>query len=519
MIPTRLAHTAPHALLRTLLISMITCVSCCRALAQLSFSTPADYPVGNAPGKMATGFFNGDDAPDLVVVNTQSDNVSVLINNGEGTFHLSANYGVHSLPLGVAAGDFNGDGKQDLAVANYGSSDISILVGNGNGTFQPRMDFPAGLNPPCVAVADFNRDGKQDLVAGSNSFGNSHNIFVLLGKGDATFKAPMDYAAGPEAAFVAVGDFNADGKLDLAVADSYADSISVLTGNGHGSFKPPVPYTAGFNNVDLAISDFNGDGIQDIVTANHDIASATLLLGNGDGTFRLRGNYAAGNSPLSLAVSDFNFDGLRDVAIANNITNPAGTLNVLLGNGQNGSFGDASSYESHGAPTSVVAADFDRKGALDLAVSHYSTGNVSILLNTTTGTECVDQFQPSSSGVDLVPQVLIRHIRQSPSTGKLIARLAITQSGSNSTVAVPSQSVEASLVRDPTACAPAVADDTLQIESGKLSRSNGPQPVYKTIKLKYAGVIQGLYLRIVIDATNGIIESNEHNNTLLIGPL
>jgi hypothetical protein len=135
-------------------------------------------------------------------------------------------------PYSVAVGDFNGDGIPDLALANAESNTVSVLLGNGDGTFLPAQSYPAGSSPTSVAVGDFNGDGIQDLAVA-----NYDGVSVLLGKGDGTFLPAVGYYAGLDPLSVAVGDFNGDGTPDLAVANYFSNSVRVLLGNGDGSFR------------------------------------------------------------------------------------------------------------------------------------------------------------------------------------------------------------------------------------------------------------------------------------------
>jgi hypothetical protein len=242
-----------------------------------TFQAAVNYGVGSAPTSVAVGDFNGDGKLDLAVVNELSNNFSILLGNGDGTFQAAVNYGAGLSLFSVAVGDFNGDGKLDLAVASGGSDYVSVLLGNGDGTFKTAVQYVAGLEPISVAVADFNGDGKLDLAVANYE---SNNVSILLGKGDGTFQIAVDYGIGTEnypatPGSVAVGDFNGDGKLDLVVGGVESDNVSVvsvLLGNGDGTFQAAVNYGAGAGQTSVAVGDFNGDGRLDLA------APASLLL-------------------------------------------------------------------------------------------------------------------------------------------------------------------------------------------------------------------------------------------------
>jgi hypothetical protein len=290
----------------------------------------------------------------------------------------------------VAVGDFNGDGNADLATANGGDGSASVLLGNGDGTFQTARSFPAGMYPHSVAVGDFSGDGLLDLaVAGYGWVCDEYScepvdetVRVLLGNGDGSFQAARTFPAGRGPRSVAVGDVNGDGLPDLAVANigtypTYDGTVSVLLGNGDGSFQPARNFAAGNGPVSVAVGDFNGDGLLDLAVANN-ITNGTVsvLLGNGDGSFQAARNFAAGRSPDSVAVGDFNGDSLLDLGVVS-----LSGVRVLLGNGD-GSFQTTHiSYVAGMAPDALAAADFNGDSFPDLAVANYTSNDVSILLN------------------------------------------------------------------------------------------------------------------------------------------
>jgi uncharacterized protein (DUF2141 family) len=240
--------------------------------------------------------------------------------------------------------------------------------------------FGAGLFPFSVATGDFNGDGKLDLAVADLGQGNG-GVSVLLGNGDGRFKAAVNYG-GPSSFSVAVGDFNGDRKPDLAVANSVDSTVSVLLGKGDGTFRAAMTYGAGSYPVSVAVGDFNGDGKLDIAVANLATNNVSILLGKGDGTFEGPVNYDTGTYPDCVAVGDFNGDGKLDLAVVNSSD---GDVSILLGNGD-GTFQTAVNYEVGSNPTPVAVGDFNGDGKLDLAVANSFDSTVSVLLGKGDGT-------------------------------------------------------------------------------------------------------------------------------------
>jgi hypothetical protein len=417
-----------------------------------SFATHVDYSTADFPTAVTVGDFNGDGKPDVAVSAGDGNTISVLFGNGDGTFQGAVNWGTGNIPFSVVAGDFNNDGNTDLIVANSGGNSVSVLLNNGSGTFQSRTDYAAGPvpaslntgpNPYAVATADFNGDGFLDVaVASSNCpvsaptcgvsivLGNGDGTFqvpsqystgsgtnprsiavgnftgvnipdlavanyatdtvsILLGVGDGTFQAPVDYSVGSEPASVTTGDFIGNGNLDLVVANFNSDTVSVLLGNGNGTLKSAVNYNVGHGPISVAVGDFNGDGNLDLVVVNETDNNASVLLGNGDGTFQAQVAYptGVGGNPLSVVVGDFNGDDNLDLAVADFQTQQ---VSVLLGNGD-GTFQPVKAYATGANPSSIVIADFNGDGKLDLALTSTPLGSsqgnlVSLLLGNGDGT-------------------------------------------------------------------------------------------------------------------------------------
>ena len=289
-----------------------------------SFRPAGSFGVGGQPQSVALGDVNSDGISDIVTANTLGNDVSVLIGIGDGTFQVAAAFVVGSQPQSVALGDMNGDGKSDIVTANRSSDDISVLIGNGNGTFQAASSYGVGETPQSVALADVNGDGANDLVT-ANLVGT---VSVLIGNNDGTLQAAVSYGAGDVPASVALGDLNSDGVSDIVTANTSIDAVFLLIGNGDGTFQTALPFNAGDGPSSLALGDVNGDGVNDIVTGNSNNDDVSVLIGHGDGTFLAATNYAAGDEPRSVALGDMNGDGITDIVTANKSSND---LSVHLG--------------------------------------------------------------------------------------------------------------------------------------------------------------------------------------------
>ena len=260
-----------------------------------------------------------------------------------------------------------------------------------------RNDIAAGV-PDGIAVADLKGNGILDLVVANNpqTNGAGNDVAIYIGNGDGTFQTPVTYAVGHPGA-VTVGDFNGDGKLDIAVLQPLAGQVSILLGNGDGTFGTPQPNTTGGGPVALVAADVNGDGILDLVVANFSSNNVSVLLGNGDGTFQIHKDYATGVHPVYVAVADLNGDGKLDLAIPNNNDN---TVSILLNNGSGG-FPTHTDLATAALPTGIVAADFNRDGNIDLAVSTASL-SLSVLIGNGDGTFQTHQEYTTGSNSQMI---------------------------------------------------------------------------------------------------------------------
>jgi hypothetical protein len=295
-----------------------------------------------------------------------------------------------------------GNGHQDILVLNQGQlpdrvSSLSVLLGNGDGTFQPAITTSLLPGTTSLAVGDFNRDGKLDVAVVS---GLDNAVEILRGNGDGTFQPnPLILGVGTQQNFlpsiqsVAVGDFLHNGKLDLAVANPGSNTVSVLLGNGDGTFQPRVDIAVGATPVSVAASDL-GNGQVDLVVANHDSSTVSVLLGNGDGTFQPARNidvkaqaFGLDSQPVDLAVGNFNGDGKPDLLITQFAGFDAGVslVTVLPGNGD-GTFGAPITQNLNLELVGLVVGDFSGTGKLDFAQANAGGGGVVVFQGNGDGT-------------------------------------------------------------------------------------------------------------------------------------
>jgi VCBS repeat-containing protein len=343
----------------------------------VSFSNATHFAVGDNPTGLGVGIadFNLDGNLDIAVANRLSNNVSVLLGNGNGSFSAANNFGIANNPISVAVGDFNGDSKPDFAVARYGTNKVSVRLGDGAGSFSAASEFTVGTKAYNVAVGDFNSDKKLDLAVANY---DSNNVSVLLGNGLGGFNSAKNFGVGTNPTEIAVADFNSDSYSDLVVPNYGSNTVSVLLGNGSGNFSPATNFTVGTGPGNVAVRDFNGDNQLDLAVANSGSNNVSILLGNGSGGFGVATHFAAGTGSLNLTVADFNADGQLDIATANQSAN---TVSILLGNGL-GNFSETIQVDVGTTPRGIEIGDFNNDSKPDLAVANDSSDNVSILLNT-----------------------------------------------------------------------------------------------------------------------------------------
>ena len=359
-----------------------------------AFSTQTTFVTGNVTTSVELADVNGDGKLDVVAANasTDSNSVSVLLGNGDGTFLGQTTFATGINPRSFAIADVNGDAKADVVVANFISGTVSVLLGNGNGTLQAQVTFVTGGRPGSVAIADVNGDGKPDIVV-ANFYDN--DVSVLLGNGNGSFQTQTTFAAGSSPWFVAIADVNGDEKPDIVVTNRGGNNVSVLLGNANGTFQVQTTFATGNTPLWVEIADVNSDGSPDLITANTNSDTVGVLLGNGNGSFQAQTTFAVGGTPYSVAIADVNGDGKLDIIVPNR--NPS-TVSVLLGNG-NGTFQPRTTFAPAIRPYSVAVNDVNGDGRPDVVTANGLGNSVSVLLNAVNGnfTGEVYTIQPSNA--------------------------------------------------------------------------------------------------------------------------
>jgi len=302
-----------------------------------TFRASDSYAVAVDPLYATTASLRHNGILDLVVGDLASDNVYVMLGNGDGTFQPAVAYPATGAPENVGTGHFTGSGNLDIiALARIDCNCVEVLPGNGDGTFRAAVvtSIPYSVGGLAMASGDFNGDGKLD-VAVSGGFDTTFQVDILLGNGDGSFRADGFYGVSADPISVVGGHFHGGNKVDLAVGNLLDSSVSVLLGDGDGGFERAVEYGT-YAPISMSAGDLNGDGREDLVVANYGSASnylsssLSVLTGNGDGTFQPGLAYPAGESLNYVAIGDFNGDRKPDLVTVDSLAN---TIITLLNTG------------------------------------------------------------------------------------------------------------------------------------------------------------------------------------------
>jgi hypothetical protein len=394
----------------------------------LGLASAVTFATGSLPVSVSVGDINGDGKPDLATANYVSDTVSILLNTTATgattpTFATKVDFttGSEPGPTSVSIGDLNGDDKPDLATTNSSglnsnNNTVSILLnttapGANTPTFTTAVTFPTGSDPRSVRIGDFNGDDKLDLAT-ANSGSHYSAASILLnttptGALTPTFATNVNFPANNFANDVSIGDFNGDGKLDLALAIP-GNSASILlnttpTGANTPTFATVIALPTGDSPKAIDVGDFNGDGKLDLAVTNGDSSNVSILLnttptGAATATFATNVDFPTGYRPYSLTIGDFNGDGKLDLAVGD-VT--GSYVSILINTTPTGAttptFASKVAFYTGYRPESVSIGDFNADGKLDLVTANTGRDTVSILLNTTPKITAVTATTPDGS--------------------------------------------------------------------------------------------------------------------------
>jgi hypothetical protein len=378
-----------------------------RTVPTVSFGALTPFAVGSGPVASVMEDLNGDGRLDLIVANSDSNSVSVLLNTtpvGSTTpsFGAAATFAVGTNPFGIALADLNGNGKLDIITANFNSNNISVLMnttapGATTASFIAQQTFAVGGHPQGITTADFNADGRPDIAV-TNANDNTVSILVSTTIGGVltpTFAPQQTFAVGNTPVFAVSADMNGDGRPDLVVSNNFTGTVSVLlnvtaAGAPNVSFFPQQTFSVGGGPIPIAVADLNGDGRPDIAVANSNDADVSVLLntgtvGSNKVAFAGQQTFAVGTTPQGLAAGDVDGDGRPDLVVSNFDGN---SLSVLVNTTTVGTstptFAPQQTFAAEGAPLPVLVGDITGDGRLDVAVVLNTSNNISVLPNTTT---------------------------------------------------------------------------------------------------------------------------------------
>jgi len=379
------------------------------------FVPKEDYTTGFGPSDVAMADLNGDGKPDLVVTNQSSHTVSILRNTSLDTDAITyagkVDFATDTNPVSVSLSDFDGDGKMDLAVSTLNNT-VSILRntddGSGAISFASKIDYETGFSPWSVSAGDFDSDGNMDIATANY---NSNTISILRnaspGIGTINFESKDDFTTGTGPFSISTGDFDGDGKIDLAVANSDAASASVFRNIGSGSgfidFSPKSDFTTGASPRSIAAGDLDNDGKIDLVVSGTGVSVLrNTSSGSGNIAYASKADFSVGSEPRKVSIGDLNGDGKVDLVTANE-TNPGvdGSI-TLLENSSSGpgniAFASEVGFTTGVSPRAASLGDLNGDGKADIAVVNHNSSSLSVFRNARSEADILAFTLPGQSG-------------------------------------------------------------------------------------------------------------------------
>lgn len=342
-----------------------------------TFAAARYFPSGSAgssPTDISVGDANNDGHADVVVANNRSSDASILLGDGTGDFDLPRVFMADQEPLAVGLTQLNGDGHSDIIVTSRGNQGptAAVLLGLEGGAVASIENVPADPSPVDVAVGDFDNDGLPDLAMAHG------NGTILIARAEATGGfAPMtggEVLVGGSVSSIVARDIDGDSVVDLVAAKDEDGEIALLRGQVGGGFTAPAVTAVGNGVSAIVAGDWNEDGFTDVAATRQlgDDPGRVELLFGGQAGLTSPQSILVGLTPVAIAEGDFNADSHRDLLIANNVS---GFASVLLGDGD-GAFTAADAVSVGGSPRSLAVGDFDRDGCDDFVVGLSMNGVV-----------------------------------------------------------------------------------------------------------------------------------------------
>lgn len=353
------------------------------------FAEKRSYLTSSGPVAMVISDLDGDGLSDIAVATTISDVISILRNtstSGTFTFASRANFSVGRTPSDVTTADIDGDGKPDLIVANPNSNTVSILRNTSTVGILSfvRKDLITTAGAGSVAVGDFDADGKPDIVVCSGSSGSV--LRNVSNPGNIAFNGKIDFSMGSLPTDIVVGDIDGDGKPDI-VTSNLGGRVSVMRNQstpGSVSFAARVDFLINGSPRSLTIGDFDGDGKYDLALPD-DAAVFVLRNTSSPGIIRFAtpANFTSGRSGFNIASGDIDGDGKPDLASANWVAPLAQRVSVVRNTGNIGipSFAANISLVSGRGPIAIVIGDLDQDGKPELVVANNDDESITIFRN------------------------------------------------------------------------------------------------------------------------------------------
>ena len=342
-----------------------------------SFVTIASYSqtLGNYPASAAAVGGNITVTPSSSPLNTTRISVSAST-KFTGLLTAKTSNGVVSITDAKPVGSYTITVKAFNSSGGNTTKTFTLIVnkpGCSQGNFSGNSQIGAGPNQNNIALGDFNNDGKQDMALAHEGF---NTLSIRMGDGHGGFSGNTEIAVSSHPYSLAIGDFNNDGKQDIANTNQGNDRVTILFGNGLGGFSLNQTVNVDVGPVSIAVGDFNNDGNQDIVTANLNASNVSILMGSASGSFSPSTNFSVAAYPASVAIGDFNADGKQDLATSSGGNS---TISIRIGNGMGGFSGNTEIAVGQN-PYCVTIGDFNHDGNQDLASANYLSNSISIRL-------------------------------------------------------------------------------------------------------------------------------------------